>query len=66
MVAGSDTMLCQHLLNEEIDFMGVKRREGTYESQVSGLRKWLLYGSMSETSTKSWGIKSEVALQTIV
>ena len=57
-------MLCQHLLNEEIDFMGVKRREDTYESQVPGLRKWLLCGSMSETSTESWGIKSEVALQT--
>ena len=62
VVMGSDTVLYQHLLNEEIDCMGMKRRESTYESQVPGLCKWLLYGSMSETNSKSWGIKSEIAL----
>lgn len=62
VVTGSDTVLCQHLFYEEIDCMGMKRRESTYESQVPGLCKWLLYGSMSETSSRSWGIKSEIAL----
>ena len=53
VVIASDTVLCQHLLNEEIDCMGMKSRESTYESQVPGLCKWLLYGSISETSSKS-------------